>query len=68
MKERTIKVTCDEGDPFKHRHVFLITVNDNGAEIRLAGAPVVSRDTSVTAFFGYEPHVASVVIKVEEVP
>jgi hypothetical protein len=64
MKERTIKITLD----MKYRHEFLITLNDNGPEIRAAGSPVASRDSSIVTHIGVEPTVVDVLITVEEMP
>ena len=57
MKERNIKLTIMDGRKPQH---FVISLGDNGAEIRRAGDPVASRDASIK--------VAGIAIEVEEVP
>lgn len=65
--ERTVKLTIEQTFGHRlHKENFVITVGQDGAEIRRARDPVVSRDRSVVAYIGSEPTVSTVVLRVEE--
>lgn len=67
MIERTVKLTLSEGiGHMMRKQNFIITIGENGAEIRSARAPIVDRDKTVVAYVGSEPTVSAVVLRVEE--
>lgn len=71
MRERTIKLTMtDEAHrPLRaQRQTFLITLNENGAEIRFSRSPIASRDRSIETTVGTQPDLINLTIHVEEIP
>jgi hypothetical protein len=67
--ERNIKLTIEElNDELAHVQSFIISIGPNGAEIRLAGSPIMSRDRSTTAVVGGEPNYVNLALHVEELP
>jgi hypothetical protein len=67
MSERNIKLSIAEDHGFlPYVHNFIISITDNGVEIRRAADPVVTRDTSIAMTVGKEPEYFDLVLKVEE--
>lgn len=69
MKPIRLTVDSDPSGRHGHRQVFTITVDDMGvAEIKHERAAVVSRDTSIDIFVGYEPSSVELRLAVEVLP
>ena len=68
MSERNIKLTIREEGFFVTTHSFIISIGDGGIEIRRAGAPVATRDRSVSCAVGREPDFVDLTLHVEEQP
>ena len=71
MRERLIKLTMTDETRLAvnaQQQTFVISLNENGAEIRLSRAPIASRDRSIETTVGFEPHLIDITIHVEEMP
>lgn len=67
MSDRNIILTIEEAaGAWIHKHNFVISIGDNGVEIRRAADPVASRDRSVSMVVGTEPTFSDLVLHVEE--
>lgn len=67
MAERNIRLIVEQDDGvFTAKHRFVVSIGDNGVEIRHERDPVASRDSSVAFTVGHEPEYTTLVMRVEE--
>lgn len=69
INERIVKLTIEENRGFHtRRQTFIISLGENGAEIRRGNAPVVDRDQTAVAYVGDPdaPEPKALLLRVEE--